>query len=455
MKLVVLGGGGVRALMLAKSLALQARDLGIDEIVFSDTDTRRLQVFAAMARQVALRLGGGVRFTYTDQAEKALTGATYVITTLRVGGDEARAKDERIAIRHGLIGQETTGAGGFSMAMRSVPVLADYCALIRRVAAPDVMVFNFTNPAGMVTQAMRDLGYDFVYGICDAPSGFFRQLARMLNLPLERMGMDVFGLNHLSYFGNLTLDGRDITREVMEDPRLHAETDMRYFKPDLVSHVGLLLNEYLYYFYYREQAEANLEQIAKTRGEQIMELNREMLAALEGMDPEQDFDAMLRIYSDFNHRRELSYMAAETSVRRNPEAAPLYDIYTPDDGGYAGVAMALVRARQLGRCSEMVLCVPNGGTVEWLEPEDVIETSCYIGPEGAAPKPMTLELPVSARNLIRTVKLYERLGVRAILTRDRALAAEALMMHPLINSWSLAQALLEDYAWPLAGGGDL
>jgi len=445
MKLTVIGGGGVRALMLAKSLALQGKDLGIDEIVFMDNDPEKLRIFGGMAGEVIRRLGGDFTYSYTNDPRHALAGADYVITTIRVGGDAARVADERIAISHGLIGQETTGAGGFAMAMRSIPALAEYCALIRDVASPHVMVFNFTNPAGLVTQAMRDLGYDFVYGICDAPSGLLRQIARLLEVSPQEMTMDVLGLNHLSYFGNITCRGEDVTAALLSNPRLYTETDMRYFQPELPQKMGLLLNEYLYYYYYRKQAVEHLQNVKQTRGESILSINREMLSALRGMDPVRDFDKMLQIYSDCNHRRELSYMAGETGIARNREAAPLYDIYQPDDGGYAGVAMAFVRARQLEMESQMVLCLPNGNTVDWLEPTDVIETTCYIGPEGATPKKAQMELPSSAKHLISSVKLYERLAAQAILHRDKALAREALTVHPLVNSYSLAQSLLEEY----------
>ena len=445
MKLTILGGGGVRALMLAKSLSHQAKVLGIDELVFMDIDEEKLRVFGGMAREVGKRLNADVKITLTSNAEDAIRDADFVITTIRVGGDVPRTKDERIAIAHGLIGQETTGAGGFAMAMRSIPVLADYCEMVKKLAKPGAMVFNFTNPAGLVTQAMRNLGYDFVYGICDAPSGVLRQLVKHVGGTLDNCRMDVFGLNHLSYFGNFIKDGKDITKDLIADRTMYEQTDLRYFEPALVEHVGLLMNEYLYYFYYREKAERNLAVTEKTRGESIVEFNREMLKQLTHMDPEREFDAMLRIYSDFNHRREASYMATETSVVRNDEAVPLYDIYTPDEGGYAGIAMAFIKAKIEKKQSEMVLCVPNNGTVDWLEDEDIIETSCYIGPDGAFPKKMTLALPESAKNLIRTMKLYERNAVRAILAKDRDLAVDALMVHPLINSYSLAKALVDEY----------
>lgn len=170
MKLTVIGGGGVRSMFLAKSIAQQASSLGIDELVFMDNDPEKLRIYGGLAAHVSGMLCPTLNFSLTGDAVEAVKDADYVITTIRVGGDHMRVRDERIALSHGVLGQETTGAAGVSFAMRSVPALASYCELIKKYAKPDVKVFNFTNPAGVVSQALRDMGYDFTYGICDAPS---------------------------------------------------------------------------------------------------------------------------------------------------------------------------------------------------------------------------------------------------------------------------------------------
>ena len=159
MKLTVIGGGGVRSMFLAKSIAQRADELHIDELVFMDNDPEKLRIYGGLAAHVARMLCPTMKFTLTSSAEEAVTDADYVITTIRVGGDATRVRDERLALDLGILGQETTGAAGVSFAMRSIPALAEYCELIKKLAKPGVKVFNFTNPAGVVSQALRDMGY--------------------------------------------------------------------------------------------------------------------------------------------------------------------------------------------------------------------------------------------------------------------------------------------------------
>ncbi len=445
MKLTVIGGCGSRGMMLAKSLAQEAKQLHISTICFMDTDEKRLAVFGGMLQKTFALLAPSLHFLCTKDAVEAVKDADFVITTIRVGKEESRIQDERIAIRHGLIGQETTGVGGFAMALRSIPVLLDYCELIRRHAKADVMVFNFTNPAGLVSQALHDAGYRFVYGICDAPSGFLRQLAALYGVSPKAFSAELIGLNHLSYFSSLRLQGRELLPELLDNPDLYRRTDMRYFEPALAKHLQCLLNEYLYYFYYREKAEKNLR-LGGTRGERIRDINAGMLKELEALDAKRDFEKMLAVYSRYTYMRESNYMENETSLSRDASCIQSFDLYTEDEGGYAAVALALIRAKVKNREDEMILCIPNGTTVDWLMQDDIIEVSCIISGEGAKAKKGAYRIPESAKNLIRSVKYYERNGAKAILQKDGERAVDALMAHPLVNSYSLAKAVLRDYA---------
>ena len=289
MKITVLGGGGVRSMFLAKSIAQKAKRLGIDELCFMDNDEEKLRIYGGMAAHVARLLCAEMGFTLTTDPVEAVRDADYVITTIRVGQDEMRAKDERIALDHGVLGQETTGAAGLSFAMRSVPALAAYCELIQKYAKPSVKVFNFTNPAGVVSQTLRDMGYDFTYGICDAPSGMLRSFALLYGANPANITGEVYGLNHLSYFKSITINGKEILHDLIENDDAYKNSDMRYFSKELLRDRGAVLNEYLYYFYYREQAVANILKAPQTRGEQILDINRQMTAQLRQMDIENDF----------------------------------------------------------------------------------------------------------------------------------------------------------------------
>ena len=315
-KLTVIGGGGVRSMFLARSLVNQAKELKIDKIVFMDNNETKLGIFGEMARQVAKRINPNIDFELTADPVEAVRDADFVITTIRVGEDDKRVDDERIALSYGLLGQETTGAAGFSFAMRSVPQLAKYCELIRTYSRPHVKVFNFTNPAGVVSQTLRDMGYDFTYGICDAPSGLLRSLGQLYGVAPEDIQAECYGLNHLSFFNSICFHGKEMLETLMEDDRIYTETDMRFFTKDLTKDMGCLLNEYLYYYFYREKAIENILKAENTRGELIRDVNRHMIEELSGLNPETDFEKCLKIYEHWHGYRSEMYMKNETGIPR-------------------------------------------------------------------------------------------------------------------------------------------
>lgn len=449
MKLTVLGGGGVRSPFLAKSIAYNAHRIGVSEVVFMDTDRQKLAVYGAIAQGVFERIRSDIAFSLSSNARQALSGADYIITTLRIGGEEGRIHDERIALNHQVLGQETTGAGGFAMAMRSIPAIIDYCRLIEQVASPDAVLFNFTNPSGMVTEAIIKSGFRRkVYGICDAPSEFIRELAELLGCREAELSVDCFGLNHLSWFRNVRVNGQEVTEQLLADPRLYRDTCMKYFSPELVAlSDNLMLNEYLYYYYYREQAIAAIVGAGETRGEQIAQINRQMLADLAELDIPHQLDQAFSVYFSHYLTRENSYMQRESSQGKVKEREMLtlqQFIEQPDSGGYAGVAIDILEAVNNGQQKRVVVSMQNNDTLDFLHPEDVIEISCELSNAGIHPVKMR-DIPDTQKNLIAQVKEYERLAVAAILEGDRQKAIKALMVHPLVNSYSLAKTLVEEY----------
>ncbi|UTJ47603.1 glycoside hydrolase [Atlantibacter subterranea] len=449
MKLAVLGGGGVRSAFLAKSLAYNAHRINLKEVVFLDSSEQNLALFGELARYVFTTIRPDIDFKLTHDPLVALKDANYIITTLRVGGDESRIRDERIALNFNTLGQETTGAGGFAMALRSVPAILEYCRLIEEHAASDAILFNFTNPSGLVTEAIVKSGFKRrVYGICDAPSELIRELPALLGCEERDLRVECYGLNHFSWFTNITVNGESVTEKLVNMPELYARTAMQYFSPELVRLCdNQLLNEYLYYYYYKEEALAAIQASGETRGEQIARINREMREELSGInvkaEPQRAFGVWMKHYL----RRENSYMQNESQQEKFHTREPLtlqQFIEEPDTGGYAGVALDILEAVNSEETKRIVVSIPNNGTLDFLRPDDVIEISCDLSKDGL--KPVTpAHVPQAQKNMIACVKEYERLGVEAILTGDRSLAVQALMAHPLIGSWSLAEKLVHAY----------
>lgn len=442
MKIAVIGGGGVRSMFLAKSIAQRADELGIKTLLFMDNDDEKLQIYGRMAKTVSNKICPALEFILTTDAKDAVSDADYVITTIRVGGDDMRVKDERIALGMGVLGQETTGAAGLSFAMRSVNALKEYCEMIKEYAKPSCKVFNFTNPAGVVSQTLRDMGYDFTYGICDAPSGMLRSFEKLYGVEEGSAKGEIYGLNHLSYFSSIKIGGKEMLHEIIENDEAYEKTDLRYFEKDLLRQRNAVLNEYLYYFYYREKAVENILNAEKTRGEQIAEINRKMTAELKEIDVEKDFDKALEIFEHWYGERENNYMASETGIKRKQPWK--FDIFGKDDGGYAGVALKFIEIAGSGKKDSMILCVPNNGAIEGLLDSDVVEVTCDIDKNGATPHKFG---KVDEQNfeIIRRVKIYERLASEAIRTNSKTKAIEALTLHPLVNSYSLACRLVEKY----------
>lgn len=446
MKLALIGGG-VRSPLFVMSLLRWHERIGITELCMMDIDAQKVDIFSELCRELVRRAGSPFKLTATTDARTALTGARHVVTTIRVGMDEGRVLDERIALKHGVLGQETTGPGGFAMALRSIPTLLEYARLLQEVS-PGAWMYNFTNPAGLVAQALQDAGYTRTIGICDSANGAQHAIAEWAGVPLQKVRAEVFGLNHLSWCRSATVDGVDLLPRALADDSF-LQKAQPVFQPALVRQVGMYCNEYLYYYYYAEKALQAILNEPVTRGEEIVTLNERLLKQLSRPDMRSDPDKGLRAFFGYDQRRGATYMHyahQNSQASAELDSTPDFDADIPDEAGegYAGVALGLMEAIEHNRTLYTGLNVPNRGAIPGMDDTDVVEVSCRVDASGVHPLP-TGPIPQTSLSLMRSVKLYETLTVQAVRQRSRSLAIQALMAHPLVLSYPRAQVLVDEY----------
>jgi len=351
--------------------------------------------------------------------------------------------DESVALRNGVIGQETTGVGGFSMAVRTIPVLMEYCELIEK-HAPEAWIFNFTNPSGLVTQALHAAGHHRIIGICDAPSSMKYRMAEKLGVTEEELYVEFFGLNHLSWIRSMQVNGEEIMPKLIaDDDFMSSIQELEIFDRDIALKTGLIPNEYLYYYYHRERALANINKSDMTRGQTIEKVNIQMMEELKAMDIDADPEEALQIFLYYMQLRENSYMSIESGSANRPMLEK-GSLPVPEGMGYAGVMLDCIEGMQSEEGRTLVLSVLNQGCIPFLNDEDVVEVTCNVSKNGIAPVKQQ-NIPEMCEMYIRLIKRYERLTVEAVREGSEDKAVEALMIHPLINSYSLAKKLIADY----------
>ena len=443
MKLTIIGAGSVRTPRLIPSLARRAPRLGLQELWLMDSDPERLALIGGMCRRQAEKLDAGFRVCASGDARVAIRDASHVITSIRPGLETGRAVDERIAFSHGVLGQETTGAAGFAMAMRSAPAILEYARLVESLAAPGAWLFNFTNPAGLVAQVLHDAGMKRIVGICDSANKARNEASRFLGIPQERLRHEVYGLNHLSWTRSVRTDesdgerGEELLLALLGDERFVQATHMKMFAPGLRAAEKAFLNEYLHYYHHRDEALARLLGEKETRGEEVRRLTQHLLRRLGAAG---DADEQLAIWREVMEQRSKSYMAHARGGADRIKQEPVGD----DDEGYAAVALGCVEAIARDEVAWTGLNVPNRGAIAGMDADDVVEVSCRVDGRGPQPTPIG-DVPDRHLALMRSVKIYERLASRAILQRSRSLALQALCAHPLIGSWLLAENLFDAF----------
>ena len=465
MKLTILGGGGFRVPLVHEAVATAATGLTVDEVALHDVDPERLATISAVIEEQGARLaaeGRAValpRLVATTDLREAVTGADFVFSAVRVGGAEARTVDERVALGLGLLGQETIGPGGLAYALRTIPVALEIARTIAELA-PTAWTINFTNPAGIVTEAMRSVLGDRVVGICDTPIGLVRRVGRLLGADLvagERGAeVDYVGLNHLGWLRSVRLEGTErLPGLLADDAALEEIEEARLIGKDWVRADGALPNEYLFYYLHTADAIERITGAATTRGEFLAKQQGDFyLAAAEadGRGPEARAaesccTSPLDLWRETLHEREATYMAESRDEERREEDVA--------GGGYQEVAMRLMTALATGRPERMILDVGNIAAgredapaseriVPELPADCVLEVLCEVDGDGIRPLPVA-PVELGRLGMMSALRSSERAILEAAVTGSREAAWQGFSTHPLVSSPELGRKLLEGY----------
>jgi 6-phospho-beta-glucosidase len=404
-KIAVVGGGSTYTPELVEGFAFREGRLPVDELVLMDVDPERLDVVGSLARRMLARAGWDGRLVTTADRDQALDGAHYVIVQLRVGGQKARLLDETIPLRFGCIGQETTGPGGFTKALRTVPVVLELAEATAARAAPNAWIVDFTNPTGIVTQALLDEGHHAI-GLCNVAIGFQRRFAGWLGVDADRVQLEHVGLNHLSWERAVRVDGVDLLPDLLRTHGDEIAEDV-HAPLEAIRQLGAVPSSYLRY-YNATQEVLEEQRTHPTRAEEVIEIEAGLL-----------------------------------DLYRDPSLAEKPKLLEQRGGAfYSEAAAELVASLHDGRGDVQVVDVRNDGAIPGLSDDAVVEVAATIDRDGAHPIPVDPLAP-EMMGLVERVKGYERLAVRAAVTGDRTVALDALVANPLVADPMVAAPMLE------------
>jgi alpha-galactosidase/6-phospho-beta-glucosidase family protein len=451
MKLTVFGGGGVRTPAFVRAV-LAGRPGAFDEICLFEPDATRRATTARLAAEVAVALGQPGVVTLTADAAEAVTGADYVFSAIRVGGDEGRVIDEQVALRRGIVGQETTGAGGCAMALRTIPVVLSYCDLLSE-CSPGAVLINFTNPAGLITQAISAHGKVRAVGVCDTPSGTVADLARFAGVDAGRVRARYGGLNHLGWITSFEVDGEELIGDLLArfGDLQRSGHEFAAFDADEVRRVGAIPTEYVYYYYDPRRYVDGVARAGSSRGQDVQGLNDELLTAIGEAFADDDVNAAWSAYVNLTGVRHDTYMKTDTQgasgqaeARASRSAAGMVPIGASELGGYEGLALRVIDGLAGRGASDVIVNMRNGGALDFLDAGDIVEVPARVDTEGLT-QLEAADLPRSARALVLAVKDYERGIVEAAMSGNATMAAVALAQHPLVPGITAARELINEY----------
>ncbi|QIB27839.1 6-phospho-beta-glucosidase [Caloranaerobacter azorensis] len=419
LKVAVIGGGSSYTPELIEGFIIRAKELPVDDIYLVDIEEgkEKLRIVGELAKRMFFKAGLKTRVHMTLDRKEAIKDADFVITQIRVGGLEARARDERIPLRYNVIGQETTGPGGFAKAIRTIPVILDICRDIEELS-PDAWLINFTNPAGIITEAVLRYTKVKTIGLCNVPIGMVNNVAKILNVDSKRVRIEFVGLNHMVYGKEIYLDGKNITSTVLKKLSDSALINMNNipdlnWDKDFIYSLGMLPCPYHRYFYMTDEI---LEEEIKafqsgegTRAQQVMKIEKDLFEKYKN-----------------------------PSLDEKPK-----ELEKRGGAYYSDAAVSLISAIYNDKEEIHTVNVRNNGAISNLPDDVVVEINSVISKTGA--KPIAFgKLPIKINGLIQQVKSYELLTVKAGVTGDYYTALMALIANPLVPSVKIAKKILND-----------
>ena len=419
LKIAVIGGGSSYTPELVEGLILHQHDLPVRELYLVDIEEGRekLNIVGALAKRMVEKAGANIEVHLTTDRKEAIRGADFVTTQIRVGMLDARARDERIPLRYGCIGQETTGAGGFAKALRTVPVILDICRDIERLS-PDAWLLNFTNPAGLVTEAVLKYSKVKSIGLCNLPIGTLMQVAHLFDVDVTSVDTEWVGINHLNWATKVRVNGEDVLDALLSKAPTASGLTMKNipdfgWDPDFLQSLGALPCSYLHYYYNADEALAEEMESAKTKGTRA-----EVVKRIE--------KELFELYKD------------ENLAIKPPQLEQRGGAY------YSLAAINLITSIYNNRRDIQTVNVRNGGILPFLPDDASIEANCVIDADGAHPLRLETVIPPQIRGLIQGVKAYEELTVEAAVHGDYGAGLQALTIHPLVTSSTVAKKILDD-----------
>ncbi len=404
MKLVIVGGGSSYTPELVDGLIQHHSAFPVSEICLTDINPIRLEILAGFSQRMIARSGLSINLTAALDLKEALAGAAFVNSLIRVGGMDARILDERIPLKYNIIGQETTGPGGMMKALRTIPAILTIARAMEEIC-PDAFLINYTNPSGIIAEALGKHSRVQYISLCSGPAAYINHLLSLMQVDPHRANVDWMGLNHLGFALRVWVDGKDVTSQAVE-----TVARSWYIDGEWMQTLGVIPASYLRYFYHTTTIlEENQKPGYRTRGEVVKDIESELL----------------RQYAD-------------PHLSEKPEL-----LKKRGGGGYSDVALAAMEAIYHNRADRQIVQALNQGAIDDLPADASVEVPCLVDRCGAHPIRMG-SLPLSVRGLVQAVKAYESLTVQAAVQGSKQIAMQALMAHPLTPSWEIAKPMLNE-----------